>query len=58
MNNPTPDHAVVNAIHRRFDAATAAEIIAKMWWSPLNRCWHFNHAGMMFGVEPDGYIHT
>lgn len=54
----TPDHTVINAIHRRFDPETAADIISKMWWSAMNGCWHFNHAGMLFGVETDGYIHT
>lgn len=56
--NPKPDHTVINSIHRRFDAETAAAIIAAMWWSPLNKCWFFNHAGMLHGCETDGYIHT
>jgi len=58
MHNKTPDHTVINAIHRRFDPETAADIISKMWWSAMNGCWHFDHAGMLFGVETDGYIHT
>lgn len=56
--NPPPNHVIVNAIHRRFDAETAASIIADMWWSPLNKCYFFRHAGMLHGVETDGYIHT
>ena len=56
--NRVPDHVVINAIHRRFGAETAAAIIADMWWSPLNGCWFFTHSGMLHGCETDGYIHT
>lgn len=54
----SPSHVVINAIHRSFGAEVGAEIVARIWWSQLNKCWHFTHAGMTYGVEPDGHIHT
>lgn len=56
-DSPTPSPVVINAIHRRFGAEEAAEVIAKMWYSSMG-CWCFNHYGMFWGVEADGYIHT
>lgn len=56
--NPEPSRIVVNAIHRRFGAEEAGEVIAKMWYSQSADCWCFQHYGMFWGVEADGYIHT
>ncbi len=31
---------------------------ASLKYDGINKCWMFSYAGMLCGVEPDGYIHT
>jgi hypothetical protein len=52
--------AVREAIARKFDALDLTEeIMASLRWDSLNDVWYFDYAGMLHGVENDGwYIHT
>lgn len=53
----TPPQAVCDAIRTRYPNH-AERILSELRYSSLNRCWFFTYAGMVHGVEPDGYIHT
>ncbi len=58
MNQNLIPAPVTDAIIKRFDPPMAADILSRLTFSPLMGCYTFTHAGMFWGVEPDGYIHT
>lgn len=40
------------------EPAVAADILHALVYNSTCNCWHFTYAGMFYGIEPDGYIHT
>ena len=52
-----PPDAVLRAMRRKH-GAEADKYIANLTWDGLNKCWFYTHAGMLLGVEEDGYIHS
>jgi hypothetical protein len=51
---------VVFSIRNRFanEDVSPDRIMARMEWDTVNGCYMFPWAGMLIGVETDGYIHS
>ncbi len=55
-----PPIEVKRAIILKFlgDDQTARRVLSDLRFNTLSNYYAFTHAGMYYGVEPDGYIHT
>lgn len=55
-----PPLAVRRRIALKFldDLPQARAVLKSLGYDSILGCWYFNYAGMLHGVEPDGYIHT
>lgn len=51
---------MIRSIAGKFGSDTPefSERMAELWYSSLEGCFFFTFAGMLHGVEPDGYMHT
>jgi hypothetical protein len=51
---------VVFSIRNRFanEDVSPDRIMARMEWDTVNGCYMFPWAGMLLGVETDGYVHS
>ena len=58
MLTPEPDRSILTAaLKKRFVEEELYQIEEPVWNTTLG-CWTFYHKGQLWGVEPDGYIHT
>lgn len=53
---PIPREVDVALMNRFGEAATSAK--HQMFWDALGGCWMLQWAGMLLGIEKDGYIHS
>lgn len=55
-----PDRAVLIEAITRVCRADAPEVLAVAYWDGLQGCWMcpWARVNMLFGVEPDGFVHS